>query len=152
MSAMRIVVSLLVLTISGCGGSEDSAHPPMNFLSDPPLWNEYKIGFGETINLAEDVSLEFTGVAEDSRCPTGAQCVVAGNARIIVKTLTPRGITSVQLNTDPNLPDSALFDYYGVELRSLTPYPVIDPQTGAATIPNDAYEATLFVVKAATPP
>jgi hypothetical protein len=153
MSAMRATALLmLALTIAACGGAGDDVNNQQNYIDDPPLWNDYVVGYGETINLAESVGVEFLEVVEDSRCPTGLQCVSAGNARIRVRTLTPRGTQIVELNTDPSLQTSALFDYYGVSLRKLEPYPAIDPQTGSSTIPLHNYEATLFVVKAANPP
>jgi hypothetical protein len=150
---MRAPIPLLFLTLAACGGgSVDEQNRPQNYIDYPPLWNEYVIGFGETLNLAEGVSLEFTSVAEDSRCPAGVQCVSEGNARIVLKTITPRGDGSVSLNTNPALPDSALFDYYGVELRKLEPFPASDNQNGLVPVPSNLYEATVFVVRAASPP
>jgi hypothetical protein len=152
MNAMRAPLPLLCLTLVACGGSGDENNQAQNFIDYPPLWNEYVIGYGETLNLAEGVSLEFTSVAEDSRCPLDVQCVSAGNARVVLKTITPRGESSVSLNTDPALPDSALFDYYGVELRKLEPFPGAGAQNGSVPVPLNLYEATVFVVRAATPP
>lgn len=150
---MRAFVTfLLAMVLVACGGGSDDAPPLANYNDGPPLWNDYVVGFGETINLAESVAIEFVSVEEDSRCPYGADCVSAGNARVLVRAITPRGATLLELNTDPNLPTSALFDYYGVSLRDLEPYPSIEPQSRNTPIPNSAYEATFFVVKAATPP
>jgi hypothetical protein len=149
---MRTLLAILVLTaLSACGGSSDGA-PPQNFIEDPPLWNDYKLGLGETVNLAESVAIEFQAVEEDTRCPIGTQCLTEGNARVRVKAITPRGATILKLNTDPALAGTALFDYYGIELRKLEPYPTINPQTGLSTIPDHDYEATVFVIKASTPP
>ena len=121
--------------------------PGDDYLDHPPLWNEYAIGYAETINLAEGVSLEFTAVEQDSRCPTNVQCVDAGNAQILLTTFTPRGQGSVRLNTNNRFPINANFDVYGVELRNLDPKPVLDPQTGSSTIAPSSYEARVFVIK-----
>ena len=91
MAAMRAAIAFLLLTLTACGGSGDEANPGDNYLDNPPLWNEYTIGYAETINLAEGVSLEFTAVEQDSRCPTNVQCVAEGNAQILITTFTPRG-------------------------------------------------------------
>ena len=148
---MRIVVSTLVLiVVAGCGGSSQGP-PPHDFIENPPLWMDYMVGFGETINLAEDVEVEFQAVEEDTRCPLNTQCPTQGNARVRFKTITHRGEFIVWLNTDPALTTSTLFDYYGITLRKLEPYPTLDPQTGTSTIPDHDYEATVFVIKAATP-
>jgi hypothetical protein len=146
---MRAILSaLLLIALSGCGGSSEGP-PPHDFVEDPPLWQDYQVGFGETVNLAESVEVEFQAVEEDTRCPVGSQCITEGNARVRFKTITPRGATILWLNTNPALPTSTLFDYYGITLRKLEPYPTAAPPTG--TIPNQDYVATVFVIKAATP-
>jgi hypothetical protein len=146
---VRAALTLISLTLAACGGSGDSAAPIANYPVELQFGNDYVIGYGETLNLAQGVALEFTTLAEDSRCPTGVQCVSEGNARIILTTMTPRGNGSVTLNTNPQLPDSALFDFYDVELRKLEPYPTVNPQTGSAAIPISSYEATVHVDRVA---
>ena len=154
MGAMRAAITLLLLTVVACGGpGSGDGGASANFVSDPPLWNEYVVGYAETINLAEGVSIEFTAVEQDTRCPTNVQCVEEGNAQILLTTFTPRGQLSVRLNTNNRLPISALFDYYGVELRNLDPKPTLDPRTGSSAIPVSSYEVRVFVIKASgTPP
>jgi len=142
---VRAPIPLLSLLLVACGGSGDSAAPLADYPVELQFGNDYTIGFGETLNLAQGVAIEFTTLAEDSRCPTGVQCVSEGNARIILTTMTPRGNVSVQLNTNSQLPTSALFDFYDVDLRKLEPYPTVDPQTGSADIPVSSYEATVHV-------
>jgi len=152
MGAMRAAITFLLLTLVACGGSGSGDKGGDNYIDDPPLWNEYVIGYAETINLAEGVSIEFTAVEQDTRCPTNVQCVDAGNAQILLTTFSPRGQWSVRVNTNTT-PINALFDFYGVELRNLDPKPVLDPRTGSSTIPVSSYEARVFVIKAApTPP
>jgi hypothetical protein len=154
MSAMRAAITLLLLTVVACGGpGSGDGGASANFVSDPPLWNEYVVGYAETINLAEGVSIEFTAVEQDTRCPTNIQCVDEGNAQILLTTFTPRGQLSVRVNTNRTLPINAIFDSYGVELRNLDPKPTRDPVTGSSTIPLSSYEARVFVIKAYnTPP
>ena len=152
MDAVRGSITLLLFTLVACGGGGGDT-PGDDYLDDPPLWNEYTIGYAETINLAEGVSIEFTAVEQDTRCPTNVQCVDQGNAQILLTTFTPRGQGSVRLNTNNTLPISALFDFYGVELRNLDPKPTLDPGTGSSAIPVSSYEARVFVIKAYnTPP
>jgi hypothetical protein len=146
-----LVLSLLALVVASCGGDDGGTPPGDNFNDSPPLWSDYVLGFGETINLREDVAIEFVDVEEDSRCPNNLVCVQEGNARVLVKAITPRGATLIRLNTQLGLPTSALFDYYGIALRRLEPYPAFNAQTGSAEIPDSEYEATVFVYKAAEP-
>jgi hypothetical protein len=150
MGAMRAAITFLLLTLVGCGGSGsgDKGRPPVDYFDIPPLWNEYVVGYGETINLAEGVAIEFTAVEQDTRCPTNVQCAEDGNAQILLTTFSPRGQWSVRLNTNKTLPMNAVFEYYGVELRGLDPKPVLDARTGSSAIPLSSYEARVFVIKA----
>jgi hypothetical protein len=149
---MRTAASLLmILVLAACGGDQGQAAGD-DYIDNPPLWNDYVIGMGETINLQEGVAVEFVAVEEDTRCPTGAQCLQPGNARVLLRGLTPRGSELVRVNTNTLLPIAALFDYYGVQLRKLEPYPTLDAQGMPIPIPTHTYEATVFVTKEATPP
>jgi hypothetical protein len=149
---MRAVVSaLMVLLLAACKG-DGSAAGGDNYIDNPPLWNDYVIGLGETINLQEGVAIEFVAVEEDTRCPIGAQCAQPGNARVLLKGITPRGSQLIRVNTNTLLPIAALFDYYGAQLRKLEPYPMLDAQGVPIPIPTHTYEATVFVTKEATPP
>jgi hypothetical protein len=153
MGAMRAAITFVLLTLVACGGSGSGGEAGDDYIDNPPLWNEYVIGYAETINLAEGVSIEFTAVEQDTRCPTNVQCVDQGNAQILLTTFTPRGQLGVRLNTNNTLPINAVFDSYGVELRNLDPKPTLDAQTGSSVIPVSAYEARVFVIKAYnTPP
>jgi hypothetical protein len=149
---MRAVLSsLMVLVLVACKGDANSqAGDP--YMDNPPLWNDYVIGLGETINLQEGVAVEFVAVEEDTRCPIGATCAQPGNARVVLKGLTPRGSQIIRVNTNTLLPIAALFDYYGAQLRKLEPYPTLDAQGVPIPIPTHTYEATVFVTKEATPP
>lgn len=149
----RIAITLLLLGMAACGADDqDGEHRGDPYLDEPPLWNDYVLGYGETVNLQESVGIGFVDVLEDSRCPTNMTCIQPGNARILVRATTPRGDFLVELNTNPSLPQGALFDYYGVQLRKLEPSPFFNAQTGTSQIPDSEYEATVFVTKAAQPP
>lgn len=148
---MRAYIPLLLaFVLAACGGEGKVGGDP--YLDAPPLWNDYVLGFGETINLREGVAIEFVDVLEDSRCPTNLVCIDQGNARVLVRGLTPRGNHLMELNTNTTLPFAALFDYYGVQLRKLEPSPVYNAQTGSSRIPDSEYEVTVFVTKQAEPP
>lgn len=134
---MRTVPVLLVLLLAACGGGEDAGgnSHPMN----ASLGREYVLGFGETLHVEGGLSLEFTTLAEDSRCPTNVTCVWAGNARILLTAISPRSTANLELNSNGQFPTSAQFESYSIELRKLDPYPLNGPAPAAA------YEATLFV-------
>ena len=77
---IRVLVLLPALVLGSCGGGGDAEQGP---LPASVLGQEYLIGFGETIHVGA-LALEFTTLAEESRCPLNANCVWAGNARILV--------------------------------------------------------------------
>ena len=69
------------------------------------------------------LKIKFVSVVEDSRCPVGAQCVWAGNARIKVEISVPKGEKKTfEINTETG-PKGDQIGGYAVTLDSLTPYP-----------------------------
>lgn len=82
------------------------------------------IPLGETRVFDEErFAVSFGRVMEDSRCPTGGQCVSAGNARVGL-VLQERGeaTRTVELNTGTN-PRAVRHEGYRVEVVGLDPVP-----------------------------
>jgi len=60
-----------------------------------------KVEYGKSVKTPEGIIVEFLDVADDSRCPVGLECVVAGNASIKInaylegssKPLSPQTLT-----------------------------------------------------------
>jgi len=155
---MRVLASILLgLVLVACGGgggdSGGGGNVGDNYLDAPPLWNDYTLGLGETVNLQESVAVEFLGVDSDTRCPIGAQCAQGGSVRVRMRGITPRGATVVTLDTDQSTGlNRALFDYYGLTMRGVEPYPTADAQGIPVPIPPAQYEVTVFVTKNGEPP
>ena len=87
--------------------------------------DEFGLIFGGKVTLqGTDLTLSFKDVTEDSRCPEGAVCVWAGNARILL------GVnqTAIALNTTLE-PKQAFYSSYVIQLLGLYPYPRFDRQT-----------------------
>ena len=101
-----------------------------------------RVGGRATVTGA-DVTVRFESVASDSRCPTGVQCVWAGNA--VVRAVLSQGSKAfgAELNTTLE-PRSVPYLDYTVALVSLTP----QPAQGSAIDPSQ-YEATFLVTRAA---
>jgi hypothetical protein len=130
----RVMLALLpVLTLVSCGGEGDSNAVP----ASAELGHENLIGFGETIRV-DNLSLEFTTLAEDSRCPASAMCVWEGNGRILLTATRGRTTAVLELNTSSRFPTSVVFESYYIQLRKLDPYPAVpstpNPQTYTATV------------------
>lgn len=102
--------------------------PPATTLPDPaPIGRgvgrgqSFSIDVGETVHVTgEGLRVSYQGVIQDSRCPSGVQCVVAGNAIVAVSLFkTGSSPASLTLNTDG--PRTAQYLNYTIELVGLGP-------------------------------
>ncbi|HEX6371313.1 MAG TPA: hypothetical protein VF006_20510 [Longimicrobium sp.] len=104
---------------------------------------EVEIPLGQTRTFDEErLAVGFGRVLEDSRCPTGTQCVAAGNAEVGL-VLQERGEATrmVQLNTARD-PRRVSHEGYIVEVVDLQPYPA----AGAAPDP-ESYVVRLRITR-----
>jgi hypothetical protein len=101
----------------------------------------FRLAPGQTATIAgEQLTVGFTGVESDSRCPANVQCIRAGEARV---RLAFRGFhTSADaiLATEGAQPRSATFGAYAVHFIALEPQPRTD-------VPRPQYVATFRVTR-----
>ncbi len=129
---MKLLVFLAAL-MAGCSSDSDTV-----ITLDQP----FTLGYAEHRSVDRDtLTLTFTAVIEDSRCPTGVQCVQAGQASIALQA-SADGSASQELTLTVPTPDTATYAGYSIQLLSLDPYPVADQPTE-----TEKYEATLVVSK-----
>ena len=107
-------IGFLVAATLGCA----SAAP-----ATPDSPSEVALHVGEKAQVRGEIVLTFVGVAQDSRCPKGEQCITAGKARVQVEA-TPRGGSGIQLELDTSRETEAEVGRYRVSLVSLEPAPV----------------------------
>ena len=101
----------------------------------------FELSLGEAAGIrGTDLQVRFVSVEEDSRCPEGEQCIVAGKARIHL-TVSERGERPavVELSTAPGAGE-AIQGKLAFELLGLTPH----PSTKRSIQPAD-YRARLVV-------
>lgn len=120
---------------------------PARAAQAPRVGREFGIKDGQTVTLArESLRLRFVRVAEDSRCPTGVECVWAGNAEVLVEvgTRNRRVSKTLRLNTNvsPERPAEDKYRGYTVRLVRLDPHP-----RAGRKIRQGEYTAALLVVK-----
>jgi hypothetical protein len=97
---------------------------------------------GQVIVNGENLRITFSSVSADSRCPTGAQCVWAGNAAIAVEIAKKKKKqTVVTLNTSSE-PKEVAYKRYKIRLVALSPHPKVNE-----TIDQKEYEATFLITK-----
>ncbi len=78
-TGLLLVCLLMPIIAAGCGGE-----PPI----EAALGEQFALPIGQTVNITgEDLSIRFDAVTSDSRCPTGVECVWAGEAkcRMVIK-------------------------------------------------------------------
>lgn len=128
---------LLALPLFCCA----QATPPAS--SDVPLRQEFKLKIGQKARVkGENLSVKFTSVVEDSRCPKGEQCIRQGSAKIRLE--VTRGEdkpVTLELYTAPGAQEATLQEYT-LTLIALNPYPMTSKQPDAAD-----YQAMLVVDK-----
>jgi len=109
----------------------------------PEVDSEFTLVVGERATLdAIQASVRFLAVAEDSRCPSQAQCVWAGDGAVVLE-IAPAGGDEAEetLHTNPESgPGAVALAGYELTLLRLDPYPVIP-----GDIESDAYRATLVL-------
>ena len=92
-----------------------------------------------SITVSRDLSIRFTSVLEDSRCPTNVQCAWEGNAEIMLE-LSGGDLETVHLNTGPQFPRSEVYNGFVITLEELKPYPA-----EGATVKESDYIAVLSI-------
>jgi hypothetical protein len=87
------------------------------------------------------LSVRFTGVPSDSRCPSDALCIQLGDAVVALEAGTGSSPSRLELRTS-DAGRVAQVEGYRIELRSLMPYPSashpIDPAEYRATLQGAA--------------
>lgn len=104
---------------------------------------ELRVGRSATV-AGEGLTVSFQAVPSDSRCPTGVQCVWAGNAVVQVVLSKDGKAFGAELNTNQE-PTSVAYLNYNVALVSLAPYPTAN----GGAISQSQYRATFVVTKTA---
>ena len=140
---MRKILALSIFATIACAGSGATvgSNNPVG-TKVVAIDHDFDLVPGETATVDGALSLTFEKVGEDSRCPTGVQCIWAGNGAVVM-TVTPLGAPSysVQLNTTLT-PSAATAGTYRISFVGLKPYP-----KQGSLIPAASYIATLRITK-----
>src|SRR5687768_8422128 len=100
----RSLIVLACLALAACEGQGISTPvEPARAASVRTVYLDqpFQLRVGESVVVSgESLTVTMNGVPEDSRCPTGVQCVWAGNARVSVTLAkTGQAAQSFDLNT-----------------------------------------------------
>ncbi|HVG52823.1 MAG TPA: hypothetical protein VM846_00260 [Vicinamibacterales bacterium] len=133
MSGVRRFLFLFCLVaMTGCGGGPTAPTVPF----DQP----FTLTVGERASFdGVRLSVEFTRVSGDSRCPADAVCIQGGDAIVHVRVIT--GTTGeYELHTGDSSRAAVTQGAFRIALVELQPYPF-----SSRTIAQDEYRATLTV-------
>ena len=110
------------------------------------LGKEFSIKAGQQLKLdGADFQVKFVGVPQDSRCPTGVNCVWEGNAEVALNFTYDDCATNLTLNThnSPQTVQDGKAGGFRIKLIKLDPYPHSEKK-----IASSDYVATLVITKA----
>lgn len=104
-----------------------------------PFDLEFVIAQGDTRQIeGHPLSLQFSHVSGDSRCPADAVCVLGGDATVHLRVSRDGIVTNIELHTGDANQASATLGEYRITLTELQPYPFssrpIDPAEYRATL------------------
>jgi hypothetical protein len=135
-----VLVLLGCLASSGCSESSTAGAPTSPTNPSPSIAITMTMTPGQRTSVeGTNLTLQFTGVSSDSRCPADALCITAGEALAVFEaTMSARGGVRLELSTLDTRRAVTVGDYR-VELRGLDPYPFgslprIQPSDYRATI------------------
>jgi hypothetical protein len=140
--ALLFVASALVSLACAGSGAAVGANTPAT-TKVVAVEQDFDLSPGQTAVVdGGALTVSFEKVSEDSRCPTGVQCIWAGNGAVTLTATTPSsGKHAVTLNTTLT-PHSARAGTYEVSLIGLNPYP-----TQGSRIDPASYVVTLHVIR-----
>src|SRR5262245_18782261 len=111
-------------------------------VSEPEIGKPFELKAAE-FGVIDGFRITFDGVSEDSRCPTGVQCVWAGDAAAtFTLEKAPAAAQQQTLHTSGRFQRQTDYDSFIVRLEDIKPY----PKEGGSIAPAD-YRATLVVTR-----
>jgi len=130
---MRAIFTTLILTFIFGGFVQARAQ------TNQPL----KLTVNQQKTVTKDkLKIKFVSVVEDSRCPTGTNCIWAGNAKVQIKVTDSKSASKIfglNTNLEPNI---ISFAGYEIKIISLNPHPATNIR-----INRNGYKAAFTVSK-----
>ena len=128
MKKIVLLISLVFMTVSVSAQEESIVEVPQIGV---------KIPLGETVSIG-DLYITFSEVIEDSRCPTGVECIWAGKAKVKIEVSDDGMTVDHQFLTFGDTSENIIFQMNGYRVKGMTlsPYPSA----------NDVGERAYFLV------
>lgn len=119
MTTLRCFLQLgILMSVFDCAPTSSSA------VVAPSIGEPFSLAVGESASVkGANLSLTFTAVTQDSRCPKDANCIVAGEAIVVLEALSGDARTDLSFKVPPDGGDAK-----GLEELTIT-ITELDPQT-----------------------
>lgn len=132
MKKLLFLAFVVAAMLMACNKDDDSNSKSVE-LNKP-----FNLALNETAELETDgTRITFLGIAEDSRCPTGVNCIWEGEAVVDFLVIKGKDLLAVPLTTNPRdgqvLNDNFTAFGHGVKLLQVMPY----PETGCSIEEKD---------------
>ena len=144
-ASLRILlVGLLISTCALAGPGADARGRVGKRPKQVALGQEFKLRQGQEVAIkGHDLRVKFDALVEDSRCPTGVNCVWAGDAKILVGARQAKSeAVQLELHTNGQFAQVGMYQQYTVKLVALDPHPKADVEVG-----QKDYVATLLITR-----
>ena len=128
-----ICTGFLLGLLVGCG-------PPSGGPQQVKAGEPFKLSPGASAKIENgELTITFNAVTSDSRCPSDATCIQAGEAKVSLTLQSSQGSREVELSTTGDNRQVA-YSSYVVQFVNLEPYPI-------STIPiaPETYKVTLVI-------
>ncbi len=137
---MKLLFSALILAFAFAGlVQQTSAQEGLQQQEAAQILANVRVGKQKKASRSK-ITVKFVSLIEDSRCPTDAQCIQAGNARIKVQVSKPGSEpVTIEMNTTFGAMGGA-YDSYAINLTKLTPVPKSNVRLN-----RNAYTATFTI-------
>lgn len=130
MAAIYLLASILAMAASG----------------SPALGEAFSLRVGESVSIeGTDLGLRFTEVARDSRCPRDANCIVAGEAHVVVNAVLESENVEILFQVPPAGSDAQKLARFTLTVIAL------EPQAGSTRRIETADYMAKMVVTAGSP-
>ncbi len=122
--------------------SAEGTVSPTADLITAKLGSQFQLKLNHTAIIEPtSIKVKFVKVTQDTRCPTGAQCVSEGQASILVSIMkNDKKIIDQELTLNPEYLAFKAFDKYSIRFVKLEPYP-----SRGELIRTSDYTATMIV-------
>jgi hypothetical protein len=128
----------------GRAGSIDDRLHVEEHTGEAVLDQEFKLEYGQEVAVkGQELSVKFDAVLEDSRCPTGVNCVWEGDAKILIgaREATSEAL-KLELHTNGRFNQAGAYRQYVIRLVALDPHPKADVENE-----QKDYVATLLITR-----